>query len=182
MTSRPRLRPLKAVVLALVAACTTAPAAIVTTTAPPVTTTTVVLSVEQATAQFQVCLNGHGIDAGEIPLGDDGRADLSSLAEGLGDDLSGLREALTDCSAVLAASGALDLSTEPVLRAAVLTQLTNFSICMRSLGVETFPDPDPDFDGTGPPFAITSLPVSDPEFGAAIEGCASAVGVNPLRR
>lgn len=154
----------------------------VSTTAAPVTSTTVVLSVEEATRQFQACLSGRGIEAAEIPLSDDGRADLSALAESLGDDLTGLRKALTDCSAVLAASGALDLSTEPVMRAAVLTQLTNFSVCMRALGVETFPDPDPRFDGTRLPFTIASLPASDPEFEAAIEGCASAVGVNPLRR
>lgn len=180
MSSVLRRGPLSVAVLVLVAACAPTPVPVVTSTSPPVTTTTVVLPIEEAVSQFQVCLSEHGINPAEIPLADDGRLDLTGLAESLGADPAALSSVLNDCSPALAASGALDLSTEPVLRAAVLTQLTNFSVCMRSLGVETFPDPDPAFDGTGLPFPIASLPVSDPEFEAAIEGCVSTMGANPL--
>jgi hypothetical protein len=174
---------LTAVLCVVLTACIAGPAVtdVTTTTAVPTTTTIVVLSIEDAIAQFQVCLSGHGIEV-IVPLGDDGRPDLTALARTLGENFSGLREALADCSALLAKSGALDLEGEPVLREAVRTQFTNFSVCMRSQGVEEFPDPEAQFDGTAVPYPIISLPITDPEFGSAIEACATAVGVDPWRR
>jgi hypothetical protein len=174
---------LTAILCVVVAACIAGPAVteVATTTTVPTTTTIVVLSIEEAIAQFQVCLSGHGIDV-IVPLGDDGRPDLTALGLTLGENLSELREALADCAALLAMSGALDLNGEPVLREAVRAQLTNFSVCMRSQGVEEFPDPEAQFDGTAVPYPIISLPITDPEFGSAIDACAATVGVDPLRR
>lgn len=168
--------------LAVLSACTAASTVTTaTTTSVNTTTTTSVLSPEEATSQFQLCLSGYSVET-EVPLGDDGRPDLTALEQTLRDDLTAMRIALTSCAAHLAASGALDLSDEPVLREAVRTHLTNFSICMRSQGVDDFPDPVPDFDGTGLPYPIADLPMADPEFGSAIEACTAAVGVAPLRR
>lgn len=175
---------LTAILGVVLAACLAGPAVTdlaTTTTVPTATTTIVVLSIDEAIAQFQVCLSGHGIEV-SVPLGEDGRPDLTALGLALGQNVSELREALADCAALLASSGALDLNGEPVLREAVRTQLTNFSTCMRSQGVEEFPDPEAQFDGTAVPYPIISLPISDPEFGSAIEACAAAVGVDPLRR
>lgn len=172
-----------AVLCVVLAACIAGPAVNDATTSTRVSTTTtiVVLSIEDAIAQFHICLSRHGIQV-VVPLGDDGRPDLTALARTLAEDLSGLREALADCSALLSRSGALDLKGEPVLREAVRTQLTNFSLCMRSQGVEEFPDPDTRFDGTAVPYPTKSLPLTDPEFGLAIDACVAAVGVDPLRR
>lgn len=176
------MRGLNLVLFAVLSACTAGSTVTTATiTSVSTTTTTTVLSPEEATAQFQLCLSGYGVQT-DVPLGEDGRPDLTALEETLRDDLTAMRSALTACAAHLAASGALDLSDEPVLREAVRTHLTNFSICMRSQGVDGFPDPVPDFDGTGLPYQIADLPVADPEFGSAIEACTAAVGVDPLRR
>jgi hypothetical protein len=174
---------LTAILWVVLAACIAGPTAtdVATTTTVPTTTTIVVLSIEEAIAEFQVCLSGHGIEA-VVPLGDDGRPDLTALGLALGQNLPELREALADCAVLLASSGALDLNGEPVLREAVRTQLTNFSTCMRSQGVEEFPDPEAQFDGTAVPYPVIDLPINDPEFGSAIDACAAAVGVDPLRR
>jgi hypothetical protein len=80
---------------------------------------------------------------------------------------------------VIVANGALDLSADPELAEAVKAQLLAFSACMRSQGVEGFPDPPPDFDGTTPPFPLAAIPSGDPEFGAAVDACALAVGAAP---
>ncbi|HEY7565727.1 MAG TPA: hypothetical protein VIA81_12450 [Acidimicrobiia bacterium] len=150
------------------------------TTAPPSTTTTaVVLAPGEAIARFSACLNEQGFEVGGFPTDAQGRIDLSALIETLGTDPVALRAALAECAPALALSGALDLTGEPVLRAAVLTQLINFAICMRSLGVEGFPEPDPDFDGTRLPFEEASLPTADPEYAGAIESCSTAVGAQP---
>ena len=63
---------------------------------------------------------------------------------------------MTACAAVIVANGALDLSADPELAEAVRTRLVAFSACMRSQGVEGFPDPPADFDGTTPPFPLCS--------------------------
>lgn len=176
------MRVLTAIVCLALCACNAATnLTTATSTTAPSATTTVLLSPEEATERFELCLSGYGVEA-EIPVNDEGRPDLAALQDSLREDLTTLREALTTCAVFLAASGALDFSGEPVLGEAVRTQLTNFSVCMRSQGVDDFPDPDQEFDGTDLPYPMADLPVDDPEFGQAIDACAAAVGVDPLRR
>jgi hypothetical protein len=163
--------------LLLLSACTSAPAPTTTTTAPS-PSTTLALSPEEATGQFEDCLTDQGIEVREIPRDEAGRPDLAALAGSLGEGLPDLRRALTVCASVLVTSGALDLANEAVLGEAVRSQLAGFSKCMRSNGVESFPDPDPEFDGTSPPYADDSVPVSDPDLESAIETCTQVLG-NP---
>ena len=115
----------------------------------------------------------------DVPLDDDGRPDLSVLADSVDQSSPGWREALTSCAAMIVANGALDLSAVPELAGSVRAQLLTFSVCMRSQGVEDFPDPPTDFDGTTPPFPLASIPSDDPELGAAAEACALSVGIGP---
>ena len=160
--------------LLLYSACTSVPTTMSSSITSP--QTTAALSPEEALATFEDCLGGQGIDDVEIPTDESGRPDLAALSGSLGEGLTDLRRALTSCAAVLVTSGALDLANEPVLGEAVRSQLTGFAQCMRSNGVETFPDPDPGFDGTGSPFPDENLPVSDPEFEPAIEACTELLG------
>ena len=124
---------------------------------------------------FQSCLADQGLIVPEIPLQENGRPDLSVLADATRQDPNVWQEALTNCAAVVVASGALDLSAEPDLAEAVRGRLLAFSACMRSQGVADFPDPPPDFDGTAPPFPVSALPVADPELATAAQACASTM-------
>ena len=140
----------------------------------PTTTTTVPLTPAEAAAEFHSCLTQQGLTVPDVPLDDQGRPDLSALADASAQNSAQWHEALTACAAVIVANGALDLSADPALAEAVRTRLMAFSACMRSQGVESFPDPPADFDGTSPPFLLSAIPVADPELAPAIEACVVA--------
>ena len=124
---------------------------------------------------FRSCLTDQGLIIPEIPLDEKGRPDLSALADATRQDPNVWQEALTNCAAVVVADGALDLSAEPELAEAVRGRLLAFSACMRSQGVEDFPDPPPNFDGNAPPFPVSAIPGADPELANAAEACSSRV-------
>jgi hypothetical protein len=163
----------------LLVACTTGPQPAASTSVPT-TTTTVPATPQGAATSFQACLTGRGFDVPEIPLDDDGRPDLSVLGPSIDQTSSEWRSAISACAGDLTQSGALDLSDQPELAAAVTAELRTFSTCMRSQGVEEFPDPRPDFDGSTPPYPLADIPITDPDLAPAIEACASVVGTNPL--
>jgi hypothetical protein len=143
---------------------------------PASTTTTLALTTEQAVGEFHSCLTDRGMVVTTLPIGDDGRPDLAGLADAVNPASAEWREALSACAAVIVESGALDLSGDPELAEAVRAQLKAFAVCMRSQGVEAFPDPPEDFDGTTPPFPVRALPAGDPDLGEAAQGCALTVG------
>lgn len=176
MQWNPTRPALVALVLAAVACNLSSDAPSTTTTT---TTTTTPPTAEQAVVAFHACLSDRGFNLPDVPLDDDGRPDLSVLADSVDQSAAGWREALTSCAAMIVASGALDLSAVPDLAESVRAQLLTFSVCMRSQGVENFPDPPLDFDGRTPPFPLASIPSDDPELGAAAEACALAVGAEP---
>jgi hypothetical protein len=166
-----------ALVLAAVACNQSGQTPSVTTVAT--TTTTRPLTAEQAAGEFRSCLSDRGLNVPDLPLDQAGRPDLSALADSVDQSSEEWREALTACAAVIVANGSLDLSAVPELADAVRAQLLAFSACMRSQGVEGFPDPPADFDGTVPPFPFAAIPSDDPELAAAAEACALAVGGAP---
>ena len=167
------------VALALIAAaCNQSPGPPVVTTSAP-TTTTVPLTAEQAAAEFQSCLADRGLSVPIPPLDGAARPDLSALADLIDQSSPEWREALASCAAVIVANGALGLAEVPDLAEAVRAELLGFSACMRSQGVEGFPDPALDFDGTRPPFPVDSIPSDDPELGMAAANCTLAVGGVP---
>ncbi len=137
------------------------------------------LTAEQAAHEFRSCLTEAGLDVPDLPLDEAGRPDLSALRDAVDQGSVEWREALTACAALIVANGALDLSGDPELAGAVRAQLVAFATCMRSQGVEGFPDPPPNFDGTTPPFPLSVIPTDDPELGSAAEACTLAVGVTP---
>ena len=143
------------------------------------TTTTAPLTAEEAAAEFHSCLNDRGLNVPDLPLDENGRPDLSALANTIDQSSEDWRAGLTACAAVIVANGSLDLSAVPELAEGVRVQLLAYSACMRSQGVEAFPDPPADFDGTLPPFPLAAIPSDDPELGAAAEACALAVGAEP---
>ncbi len=112
----------------------------------------------------------------DLPFDDAGRPDLSALADSVDQSSADWRDALTLCAAVIVSNGALDLSAVPELAESVRAQLLAFSACMRSQGVEGFPDPPADFDGTTAPYPLDSIPSDDPELGTAAGACALTVG------
>ena len=178
-STRPVLVALVLVAFVLVGvACTLSPEPLSVTTSSP-TTTTVPLTAQQAGVAFQSCLSDRGFGVPDVPLDDAGRPDLSALADSVDQSSEEWREALASCAAVIVANGALDLAAVPDLAEAVRAQLLAFSVCMRTQGVEGFPDPSPDFDGTTPPFPLDSMPSDDPELGPAAEACALNVGTEP---
>ena len=143
------------------------------------TTMTAPLTAEEAVAAFQGCLAEQGVIVADLPLDENGRPDLSVVADAIDPNSVGWKDALTLCAPVITANGGLELGGEPELFEAVVNQLIAFSACMRSEGVEDFPDPPPDFDGTTPPFPISAIPVGDPDLGPATEACAGAVESRP---
>lgn len=148
------------------------------TTAPPTTTTT--LAPEDALARFAGCLGERGLEVPDLSLDESGRPDLGGLALANDPASPGFRAALNDCAFLLLGSGALALSDSPELLGAVRTQLARFTACMREEEVEGFPDPDPEFDGTGPPYPASAIPGDDPDLAVAIETCGNQLGLAPL--
>jgi len=171
-------RPVVVVLVLAAVACSPRPEPPVVATSAS-TTTTAPLTAQQAVVVFQSCLADRGLSVPDLPLDDAGRPDLSALADLVDQSGPEWREALASCAAVIVANGALDLARVPELAEAVRAELLAFSACMRSQGVEGFPDPAADFDGTRPPFPLDSIPDDDPELGTAAETCALTVGKVP---
>lgn len=177
--ARPALVALVLVALVLAgAACNVTPEAPVITTSAP-TTTPVPMTSQEAVGVFRSCLVDRGFNVPDLPLDGAGRPDLSALADLVDPGSPEWQEALASCAAVIVGNGALDLGGVPDLAEAVKAELLAFSNCMRTQGVEGFPDPAPGFDGTGPPFPLESIPADDPQLGTAAEICARTVGEVP---
>lgn len=165
------IRPLAAGILAvlLLSACTAS-------TEPPPTRSTVdslpttTLVDDDGTQRFRECLALSGVGIAPVETDGTGRPRLDLAVEGL--DLSdpAVGEAVADCSEELS-TGALDLSSDELLRQVVIDQLHRFSECMRDRGVEDFPDPAPGFTGIGTAYAIAEIPYSDPDLAAVAEVC-----------
>ncbi len=151
-------------------------AATTSTTAPTTTTTAPSLGLEAATLEFTACMRDQGIDIPDIRLDDQGRPVLDDAFAAV--DLSSLefRGALATCASILTRAGALDLRTDPELQAVIIDQLQVFSECMRTEGVTDFPDPSPDFNGTGSPFPLEQIPLTDPAFQEAVIVCQDELG------
>ena len=153
-------------------------ATITTTTIAPSTTTTaaVTLGPEAATVEFTACMRDQGIEIPDIRLDDQGRPMLDDAFAAADPSSLELRGALATCASILTQSGALDLSTDPELQALIVEQLKVFSECMRDEGVTEFPDPSPGFDGTGSPFPLERIPLTDPAFQDAVIACQDDLG------
>lgn len=160
---------------ALVFACSApGPSEVVETTLPPTTTTVPPAGPEEALERIRACLGEAGFPT-ELTVGEDGQPDFSALV-GEATIEPGFRRALTQCAAPLLVF--LELEHAPGLLALIEAQFLRFAECMRSSGVEDFPNPDPGFDGSVPPFPSEQIPRTDPEFAAAVEACAAALGVS----
>lgn len=172
-----RLPTLGLVVLLAVAGCSgagtrpspTVPLVVTTTTAPVTTTTTIETSV--AVAAYEACLEENGIDIEAVPFDAMGRPRLELVMRQVDFSDPESLEALTTCAGHLS-TGALDLRDTPELWEDVGRLLAEFSECVRSRGVPTFPDPVPAFAGVGAPFRDVEIPYDDPDLGAAVDVCA----------
>jgi len=147
-----------------------------TTTVPPTTTTT--LTVEEGLVVFRECLVDAGVGIDEIELNGRGRPWLARALTGL--DLSDrlVIAALSDCSPSLA-TGALDLSSDPEMRALVIVALSEFATCIRANGVPDFPNPSPRFTGVGSPWPNRLIPWTDDELATAVIICNRALAGGP---
>ena len=144
-------------------------------TLPPTTTTAAPATAAEAVDLFGACMEAAGFDLSEIAVDEEGRPDLGALAGDAATDPS-FRQAVTLCAGPL--GDFLGLENSPGLRVMVRAQLQDYAGCMRASGVEDFPDPVADFDGTFAPFPSEQIPTDDPDFGPAVEACAAALGVN----
>ncbi len=132
------------------------------------------MPIDQGAEAFRSCLAEQGVEIDVIPVDATNRPRLDLALEGL--DLTDpvLTESMAACSPVLE-TGALDLSSEELLRILVVDQLSAFSQCARDMGVQSFPDPVPGFSGVGSPYAVAEIPYSDPLFRDAVEICRSRI-------
>lgn len=159
--------------LLLIAACTpnvgpspTRPSATTTSSSTPATT----VPPELAVSDYETCLSNKGLDIGPIPFDATGRPRLDLVIRNVDFADPDHVEALSGCAEHLTA-GALDLGMEPVLRALVMSNLVEFSACVRSHGVPDFPDPLADFNGIGNPYLPAELPYDEPDLSSAVETC-----------
>ena len=142
-----------------------------TTTALQSTTTTVRLSIEEAALQFSACMREEGLEFPDIAIGSDGRPVLGDLAERVDITSPEFLAALSGCSEILTAAGATDLRSDPEFQGIIQDQLQEFSDCMRTEGVDEFPDPIASFTGGGSPYPLAEIPFSDPDFQSALGTC-----------
>jgi hypothetical protein len=139
-----------------------------TTTTMPATVTTV--TIEEALSDFRECLRDRGVGVGRVRLDARGRPRLAEALRGLDMTDRNVLDALASCGQHLRA-GALDLSSDPELRDLVQETLEELADCLRSWGVEEFPDPVPRFDGVGSPFPNSRIPWTDPDLADAVAAC-----------
>lgn len=140
------------------------------TTTTTLATTTTTVSIEDGLTEYQSCLSGEGVAVDEISLDGLGRPRMAQALSGLDLTDRTVLDALETCGGHLG-TGALDLSSDPQLRALVEESLTDLAGCLRSRGVEDFPDPESGFDGVGSPFPTNRIPWSDPDLPGAARAC-----------
>lgn len=147
-------------------------------TAPPTTlpgsTTTTQVALEAVTA-YETCLAESGVGVEPIPYDATGRPRLELVMRDVDFTDAETVDALTRCAPNLS-SGALDLTDSPVLRERVNQLLSEFSDCVRDHGVDSFPDPVPDFSGVGGPYPLAEIPYDDADLGDAIAVCKERLG------
>jgi hypothetical protein len=173
------MRPLLPVVVcvAVLGGCSpsSVPATSTTTTTEATTTTTTVPTPAEAAAAFAFCMRSEGIDLPDIPLDTQGLPDLSAVVDLMDTSSAAVRTAVATCAPILTSAQAINLLSDPELLAVVIEQLHRFSGCMRDGGVEGFPDPRPEFSGTGSAYP-ESVPVDDPLFEQALAACQELIG------
>lgn len=147
----------------------TDPHGITTTTIIATTSTTV--TVEQGLAAYRECLAAEGLTIGEIPIDGLGRPRMAEALSGLDLGDRAVVDALETCGHHLTV-GPLRVQPDPEFADLLRVQLNQFAECVRALGVEDYPDPDPDFDGIGSPFPPNRIPWGDPDLQSAVDSCA----------
>lgn len=145
-----------------------------TTAAPDAPSTT--LEALEATRAFETCMIDSGVDMEPVAFDAQGRPRLDLMMKDVDLADPGFGEALSTCAETLLL-GALDLSGSPIVRQAVLSMLTEFSVCMRGKGVPDFPNPSGDFVGIGPPYPPSLVPYSDPDLEDAVAVCGSRLAL-----
>lgn len=146
----------------------TDPNGLATTTTQSVTTTTV--PIEESLGAFRECLGDKGVTVGRIRLDALARPRLAEALRDLDVTDRAVLDALASCGPHLL-SGALDLSSDPRMHELVEESLEDLTACLRSWGVEDFPDPVPGFDGVGSPYPNNRIPWSDPDLADAVAAC-----------
>jgi len=130
------------------------------------------IAFEEGLLQFTACMRDNGADIADIQVNADGQPILSTgLVEGIDTQSSEFDAALVACIGILADASPVQIGADPELQAAVQDTLRDFSACMRSNGVENFPDPAPGFDGRGFPYPLTALDTIDEDLDGALETC-----------
>jgi hypothetical protein len=148
----------------------TDPHRVTTTTSAAVLTTATTVPVEAGAVAFQDCLGEEGVVIERVRLDARGRPRLAESLSGLDLADRSVLDALESCGHHLA-GGALDLTSDPELRNLVQKALGELASCLRSWGVEEFPDPVPGFDGVGSPFSASRIPWDDPDLSDAVAVC-----------
>ena len=146
----------------------TDPHLVTTTTTVAATATTV--TVEEGLSAFRDCLRDRGVGVGRIRLDALGRPRLAEALRRLDLTNRDVLDSLESCGQHLNA-GALDLSPDPRLRDLVQDTLQDLAACLRSWGIEDFPEPVSGFDGIGSPFPNSRIPWTDPDLADAVAAC-----------
>lgn len=168
--------PALILMLTLAAACvnetpSSGPGAVGGDPAEDTTTSLGRIGLEQVSLEFSGCMREHGVAIPDLRLDAAARPVLADLAAAVDTTSSEFQTALVFCAPILTTAGALDLRSDPELRAAIVEDLEAFSECARSRGLSDFPDPDPGFDGTGPAYPVDAVPTSDPAYQQVVELC-----------
>jgi hypothetical protein len=115
-----------------------------------------------------------GIDLEPIPFDAQGRPRLELVFPDVDFADPEAVMALTSCAGFLE-TGALDLTSNPLLGVGVVELLNEFSQCVRSKGVPDFPDPIEGFSGIGGPYPLAEIPFADPDLEGAVDTCRSRI-------
>lgn len=111
---------------------------------------------------------------GDLPVtGGDLSGELSAIAAALDTSDPVVQAAVGECASSLTSVQRTELAADPEVRQLVVAQLGAFSACMRSEGIDGFPDPS---DGIVPGFETDAIPFDDDGFDAALEECRALVG------
>lgn len=142
-----------------------------TTTLPPATSTT--LGPADSVAAFVGCLQERGVDTSAVAIIGEPATDLGSLASVLETSDPAVQAAVAECAELLSAAQIAHLTGDPEVRTLVADQLGLFAECMRTEGIEGFPDPllEP-----LPRFDPESVPFDTEGFEVALETCRALVG------
>lgn len=124
--------------------------------------------------RFAACMRNHGVSNFPDPTVSDSGNQQKIAIHVVGPNGPGFKAAATACRGILPAPSKADLAAQAAAQQAHKRDLLSFAHCMRSHGINGFPDPDDQGDLTLSMITAAGIDLHAPQVAVAARACIPA--------